>query len=89
MAKERIRQGELKKPLSSLGNLSPEQRKGLESLTISITKKILNDPRVFLKRKEDKASRTLYLDITRRLFHLDPTNDDKNPKRGKQDGKGD
>lgn len=77
---EGIRQSELNKTLSSLGNLSPEQRKGLENLTMSMTKKFLNDPIVFLKRKEDRASRNLYLDITRRLFHLDPNNDDKNPK---------
>jgi len=77
---EKICQGELKKTLSGLGDLSPEQRKGVENLTISITKKILNDPIVFLKRKEDRASRDLYLDIARKLFDLDPDDDETNTK---------
>ena len=77
---EKIRQIELKKTLSTLEDLTPEQRKGLENLTTSITKKILNDPILFLKRKEDRASRNLYLDVARKLFHLEPDNEEKNPK---------
>ena len=77
---ERICQNELKKTLSSLGDLTPEQRKGVENLTASISKKILNDPILFLKRKEARASRDLYLDVTRKLFHLDQNNDDTNRK---------
>lgn len=73
---ENIRRIELKKTLSSLGNLTPEQRKRVENLTISIAKKILNDPIVLLKRKEDRTSRNLYLDIARKLFNLDPDSDD-------------
>jgi len=76
---EKICQMELKKTLSSLADLTPDQRKGVESLTTSIAKKILNDPIVFLKRKEARASRNLYLDAARRLFHLDP-DDDTKPK---------
>jgi glutamyl-tRNA reductase len=68
---EKICQIELKKTLSSLGNLSPEQRKDVENLTISITKKILNDPIVFLKRKGERNSRNLYLDVARKLFWCD------------------
>ncbi len=77
---EKIRQIELKKTLSTLEDLTPGQRKGLENLTTSITKKILNDPILFLKRKEDRASRNLYLDVARKLFHLEPDNEEKNPK---------
>ena len=77
---ENIRQIELKKTLSGLGDLTPEQRKGVENLTISIAKKILNDPIVFLKRKEDRTSRNLYLDIARKLFKLDPDSDETKPK---------
>jgi glutamyl-tRNA reductase len=76
---EKICQMELKKTLSSLEDLTPDQRKGVENLTTSIAKKILNDPIVFLKRKEARASRNLYLDAARRLFHLDP-DDDTKPK---------
>ncbi len=77
---EKIRQIELKKTLSTLEDLTPEQRKGLENLTTSITKKILNAPILFLKRKEDRASRNLYLDVARKLFHLEPDNEEKSPK---------
>jgi glutamyl-tRNA reductase len=80
---ENIRQIELKKTLSSLDDLTPEQRKGVENLTISIAKKILNDPIVFLKRKEDRTSRNLYLDIARKLFKLDSDNDNKKPNPDK------
>jgi glutamyl-tRNA reductase len=80
---ENIRQIELKKTLSGLDDLTPEQRKGVENLTISIAKKILNDPIVFLKRKEDRTSRNLYLDIARKLFKLDSDNDNKKPNPDK------
>lgn len=77
---ENIRQIELKKTLSSLGDLTPEQRKGVENLTISIAKKILNDPIVLLKKKEDRTSRNLYLDIARKLFNLDTDSEETKPK---------
>lgn len=77
---ENIRQMELKKTLSSLDDLTPEQRKGVENLTISIAKKILNDPIVLLKKKEDRTSRNLYLDIARKLFNLDSDSDETNTK---------
>lgn len=77
---ENIRQIELKKTLSSLDDLTPEQRKGVENLTISIAKKILNDPIVLLKKKEDRTSRNLYLDIARKLFNLDSDSEDTNTK---------
>jgi len=74
---KKIRQIELKKTLSSLGNLTPEQRKSVENLALSITKKVLNDPIIFLKSKENRSSRNLYLDIARRLFKLDNDNNTK------------
>jgi glutamyl-tRNA reductase len=77
---ERICRNELKKTLSSFGDLTPKQRKGVENLTASISKKILNDPILFLKRKEARASRDLYLDVARKLFHLDQNNDDTSRK---------
>ena len=77
---EKIRQSELEKTLSSLSGLSPEQKKDLENLTRSITKKILNNPVLLLKSKEDKESRNLYLDVTRKLFDLDSDTDDSESK---------
>jgi glutamyl-tRNA reductase len=77
---KKIRQIELKKTLSSLGNLTPEQRKSVENLALSITKKVLNDPIIFLKSKENRSTRNLYLDIARRLFNLDSDNENTNKK---------
>jgi glutamyl-tRNA reductase len=68
---ERIFRGELQRTLSGLKDLTPEQRKGFERMAKSITKKLLNDPIVFLKGKGERGSQDLYLDIARKLFNLD------------------
>ncbi|MBW1857976.1 MAG: glutamyl-tRNA reductase, partial [Deltaproteobacteria bacterium] len=68
---------EVQKTLSRLGNLTPEQRKSVENLALSITKKVLNDPIVFLKSKKNRNSRNLYLDVTQKLFNLDSDNNTK------------
>ena len=68
---EAIRQAEFKRSLSSIGHLTAPQIKAIETLTLSITEKILNDPILLLKRKAGSPTRDLYLDITRNLFKLD------------------
>jgi glutamyl-tRNA reductase len=68
---ENIRQAEIKKTLPSLGAFSPSQMKALETLTVSITEKIINDPILVLKRKSGRPTKDLYLDMARRLFNLD------------------
>lgn len=82
---ETIRQAELKKSLSSLGELSPSQMKSLEALTLSITEKILNDPILFLKQKADRPLGKSYLDTARRLFCLDRENGDEVEHGSEQD----
>jgi len=82
---EAIRRAELKKSLSSLGELSPPQLKSLETLTVSITEKILNDPIVFLKQKADRPLGRTYLDTARRLFCLDRENGDEVEHGSEQD----
>lgn len=82
---ETIRQAELKKSLSSLGELSPSQMKSLEALTLSITEKILNDPILFLKQKADRPLGKSYLDTARRLFRLDRENGDEVEHGSEQD----
>ena len=82
---ETIRQAELKKSLSSLGELSPSQMKSLETLTLSITEKILNDPILFLKQKADRPLGKSYLDTARRLFRLDRENGDEVEHGSEQD----
>ena len=68
---ESIRLSEMEKSLSNLGNLSPSQVEMIETLTLSIAKKILNDPILLLKSKADRQTRDTYLDMVRRLFNLD------------------
>jgi len=77
---EEIRRIELKKTLSNLDGLSDRQKKDVESLSLSLTRKILNNPILFLKRKQDRDSQNLYLDVTRKLFDLDSDNNDSEPK---------
>ena len=71
---EAIRQAEIRRSLGSLGQLDPSQREAIETLTLSLAEKIINDPIVVLKRKADRPTRDTYLDIARRLFNLDQEN---------------
>jgi len=82
---ERVRQAELKKSLLSLGDLSPSQIRSLETLTLSITEKILNDPILFLKQKADRPLGKTYLDTARRLFRLDREDGDEVDYGSEQD----
>jgi glutamyl-tRNA reductase len=68
---EEIRQRELKKTFGSLQTISEEDRVAIDRLTAALVNKILHDPTVFLKAKGHKDEKSLYLDITRRLFNLD------------------
>ncbi|MBW1887647.1 MAG: glutamyl-tRNA reductase [Deltaproteobacteria bacterium] len=72
---EAIRQAELSKSLGNVEKLTPTQMEMVETLTRSITEKIINDPILVLKRKADRPSKNSYLDITRKLFDLDKNND--------------
>lgn len=78
---EAIRKGEIKKSLPGLGKLTASQMNSLESLTISLVEKVINDPILILKKKANRASRDIYLDATRKLFKLD-NNDDKEDENG-------
>ena len=73
---ESIVQVEFKKSSTALGGLTPSQNKAIRSLTQSIAEKVINDPIVYLKRKADRPSLNMYLDVTRRLFKLDEANGD-------------
>jgi glutamyl-tRNA reductase len=71
---EGIRQAEIKKSSTSLGELTPSQMKVVETLTLSIAEKIINDPILILKSKAERPSKDAYLDMTRKLFNLDQNN---------------
>lgn len=77
---DRICQAELKKTLPQLGLLTLEQRQALETLTGSITQKLLHDPIMFLKRNHHPKKPPRDLDLVRRLFNLDPDRQKEPPK---------
>jgi glutamyl-tRNA reductase len=68
---EKIRNMEMQKSLVHLGAFLPEQLQAVETLTLSITEKILNDPILLLKRKAERPTKDVFLDLTRTLFNLD------------------
>ncbi len=75
---EKIRQRELKKTFSSLSSASEQDRAAIDRLTAALVNKIMHHPTLFLKRSgHHKDKKSLYLDITRKLFSLDEENDDE------------
>lgn len=68
---EAIREAEVKKSLPALNGLTPDQKRTVETLTVSIIEKIINDPILVLKKKADRSTRDAYLDMMRTLFKLD------------------
>lgn len=70
---ENIRRAEMRRSLSALDGLTPEQIQAVEVLTASIAEKIIHDPILTLKRKADRPSRDQVLDMARQLFDLDET----------------
>ena len=65
----------MKKSRDTLDSLKPEHRKAIQNLMRSITEKIINDPILLLKEKADRKNIDIYLDVTRKLFKMDETND--------------
>jgi glutamyl-tRNA reductase len=68
---EEIRKREVDKTLSLLKNASAEERKALDLLTNSIINKILHHPISLLKHQESRGHGKLYVEMTRKIFHLD------------------
>jgi glutamyl-tRNA reductase len=69
---EDIARKELEKTLKRLGGVDASTRAALETLVLSVSRKVLHEPICFLKRRsqeEDAAER--YIDIARRMFNLD------------------
>ncbi|MBN1832375.1 MAG: glutamyl-tRNA reductase [Deltaproteobacteria bacterium] len=74
---EEIRRTEMKKSRSALGSLTPAQLKAIETLTVSLSEKIINDPILVLKKLALRTTRDTYVNMARRLFKLDQENGDK------------
>jgi glutamyl-tRNA reductase len=79
---EELRQREVDKTLSLLKNASEEERKALDLLTHSIIKKILHHPISLLKHQENRAHGKLYVEMTRKIFHLDEEDNGQSASSG-------
>jgi glutamyl-tRNA reductase len=67
-----IAEKELQKTLKRLGpDVSDETQRALELLAASISRKILHEPIVFLKRRSRENDGERFIDLTRRMFNLD------------------
>jgi glutamyl-tRNA reductase len=68
---EEIAKGELEKTLHAVKHLSSDDIKALNRMTEAMVKKILHDPTVLLKNSGQLQDKSVYLDVTRKLFRLD------------------
>jgi glutamyl-tRNA reductase len=67
---EQLRLKECRKTLSNMGSLTPEQEKAVHVLTTSIVNKMLHDPITYLKGKNSREHKDIYLDFARQIFNL-------------------
>lgn len=65
-------EAEVKKTLSGLNHLGPEDAEALHRMGRALVKKFLHDPAMFLKSDIGHGNKATYIDIARRVFNLDP-----------------
>lgn len=68
---EEIREAELRKAMSRLGDLTPAQRETIASLTTAMVNKILHQPMSELRRRAVHQDGHMYSTVLRRLFGLE------------------
>jgi len=68
---EEIRATELQKAMSRMGNLTPEQRETIASMTTAMINKILHQPMSELRRRAAHQDVHVYSAVLRRLFGLE------------------
>ncbi|MEW5725462.1 MAG: glutamyl-tRNA reductase [Thermodesulfobacteriota bacterium] len=68
---EGVRASELKKTLSRIGHLAPEQVEALEVMTKALTHKLIHDPILFIKGAGRHGRKDFNLDLARRILGLD------------------
>ncbi len=66
-----IAKEEVEKTLQSLPHLSKEDSQAVSKMADALINKILHDPTVYLKSDGCQKDKSLYIDITRKLFNLD------------------
>jgi len=67
---QQIATAELNKTLHTL-DVSPETSDALKKMTDAMVKKMLHDPTLFLKNPGTHRNKSIYIDMTRKLFNLD------------------
>ncbi len=71
-AGEDIARREMAKTLRRLGpDVSEETRRAIETLSLSISHKLLHEPITFLKRRAREEKGDRFIDLTRRMYNLD------------------
>lgn len=78
---ERVRQRELKRALAKLPDISPEQRKVMESMSKMIVRKLLRDPMVRINESAGTDNEQFYIDAIGRLFKLDALGESRKSER--------
>ncbi len=71
-----IRDAELARTLSKLGNLSHKEQKSIEVMTSSLISKLLHDPIQFIKLDTVPVRKQVKLDMVRQVFGLDKIRQD-------------
>lgn len=66
-----LREAELHKTLSQLGELTPKQIKSIEVMANALTNKLLHNPILFLKDESEDHDQKVKLDLVRKAFGLD------------------
>jgi len=67
---EALRQQELERTLSAMGDLDPKQRQAIERLSVTLVNKILHTPVTTLRRHQADRAEPFYIEAARRLFRL-------------------
>ncbi|PLX87680.1 MAG: glutamyl-tRNA reductase [Desulfuromonas sp.] len=85
---EEVRQAELQKTFSNLGELGKKERKSIEAMSSAIINKILHKPTSILKNAHNSSDGNLHIDAIRTLFDLPdpaaaPQNSDTAPDQDK------
>ncbi len=68
---DNIARSEVKKTLQTLNHLSDDDCQAINRMTNAMINKILHDPTILLKKNRSHGDKSVYLDITRKLFKLD------------------
>jgi glutamyl-tRNA reductase len=66
-----IAAAELEKTFQALRNLPEKERQAINKMAASMINKMMHDPTQLLKSDGKHINKSVYLDITRRLFKLD------------------